>query len=105
MTTAQELNLDFTDLYGDALISVIKLNEVPTFETIKAFFSDMETMEKEFDYKGRTVIAKRKFTYKGGKGKMFQVKTNFLHIWIQTGKSKNTLTHYREDKNGNFKTI
>ena len=97
----------FEDLYGDSLTSIIELKTNPTFETIKSYFTDLDEMERTFNFNGKKIIAKRKFTFKGMKssGKMFQVKTNYLHVWIQVGKSENTLTHYKETKTGDFFTV
>jgi len=97
----------FEDLYGDSLTSVIELKTNPTFETIKSYFTELDEMERTFNFNGKTIIAKRKFTFKGMKssGKMFQVKTNYLHVWIQVGKSKDTLVHYKETREGSFVTV
>ena len=88
----------FEDLYGDAIVKGIELSVSPTFEVIKSYFSDKDTMERTFSYKGKKIIAKRKFTYKGGGGKMFQIKTNYLHVWLDS-------IHWIETKNGEFKTV
>ena len=90
---------DYSDLYN---FDAIKLHKKPTFEIIKNYFDDLEQIEKTFEYRGKKIIAKRKFTYKGGGGKMFEIKTNYLHIWFE---HNNYNTHYKECKDGKFKQL
>lgn len=93
---------NYSDLYQN---EVIVLNKTPTFELIRSYFSDTDTTERTFDFNGRKVIAQRKFTYKGNSNKMYQIKTNYLHIWIQQKKYSSTTEHYRECKDGTFTII
>lgn len=81
---------------------VIEFEEMPTFETIQSYFTDTNTdgVMKEFSFRGRRILAQRKFTYRGK-----VVNTSYLHIWTQIGLSKNTMSHWREQKDGSFKTI
>ena len=103
--TTQEINKEYTDLYGDLLTDVIKLKENPSFKKIKSYFSDADKMERTFMFNGKKVVAKRKFTHKGGGGKMYQIKTNYLHVWIEKKANSNSYTHMRECKDGGFKTV
>lgn len=89
---------DYSDLYNFGLIT---LNGKLTFNTLLSYFNDTETISKDFMYCDKKITTKRKFTYKGGK--MFQIKTNYLHVWIEF-KNGNIL-HYRECKDGKFKQL
>lgn len=96
----------FEDLYKDAIVDVIELKESPSFETIKSYFSNLDEMERNFSFNGRKIVAKRKFTYKGMRsiGKMFEIKTNYLHVWMQVDNVGN-MKHYKENKKGNFELV
>lgn len=86
----------YKDLYIN--LEPIKLKENPSFEFILSHFKENESISKEFIYEGTLITAKRKFTFIGGGGKMFQIKTNYLHIYFNN-------LHYREQKDNTFKQI
>jgi len=93
---------NYKDLYDFGLI---ELKENPSFNTILSYFKEFETKSKDFMYCGQKITAKRKFTYVGGQGKMFNVKTNYLHIWILNDKKPYLTQHYKQQKDKSFKLI
>lgn len=88
-------------------MEVIELNQNPTLNLIRSYFGPNEEQEISFEYKGRKIIAQRKFTHTGSKatGKMYQVKTNYLHVWVQTNPESSTTVHYKECSDGSFEII
>ena len=95
---------DFKDLYGDSIIDVIKLDFDPSFEDIRDYFNTTDQMERTFKSGDRMIKAKRKFTHVGGGGKMFRIKTNYLHIYLLDNKG-DVKKHYKETNDGCFKLI
>ena len=104
----KKANAEYLDLYGDIFSEIIELREMPTFQTILSYFKETDTMLREFSYKGKQVIAKRKFTYKG----FGAIKTNYLHILIERkkrdlkhGSFVIVFDHYRQTSNNEFKFL
>jgi len=93
---------DYSDLLD---FGVITLKTNPSFNTILSYFDELETISKGFVYNGKKITAKRKFTYVGGQGKMFKIKTNYLHIWIEDDKKPYLTIHYKQQKDKSFKQI
>ena len=86
---------DYSDLYDD---KIIEFEAVPTFYDIQNHFSEMESSKKTFRYKDKFIEAKRKFTYKGNGKKMFQIKTNYLHIYFTENGNNTKFTRSRPYK-------
>jgi len=81
---------------------VIELKESPSFETIKEHFPKNKEKEITFMYDGKKIVGQRKNTYKGRSGKLQELKTSYLHIWLQTNPRSSSMVHYKENKDGSF---
>ena len=91
------MNNLFLDLYGDAIKDKIILNEMPTFESIRSYFSKFDEIERTFIFNNKVIRAQRKIVFQHQ-----QLKSNYLHIFIQMDLFNNFI-HYIETKEGNFK--
>ena len=104
MTAIETLNKEYLDLYGDCLKTYVELPATSTFNDIKKQVSTNTTIGYQHKIKvgDRFIIAERKYTWQGR-----CAKTAYLHIWHVTGFEGNfrVITHWREQKDGNFKTI
>lgn len=103
MNHTETLNAEYLDLYGDSLKQFIELPINATFDDIKEVVKSNVTVGYRHNIKiGRKcIIAERKFTWKGN-----TAKTAYLHILeINNFEDKKVLQHWKEQANGNFKTI
>jgi hypothetical protein len=99
----EEMNKQYLDLYGDSLKQFISLPANATFEDIKEVVKSNNAIGYQHNIKigDKCVIAERKFTWKGN-----TAKTSYLHIFvINNFEDKKVIEHWREQSNGNFKTI
>ena len=107
-------NEQFADLYGDAIKPFVQLPADATLEDIKKYVdANNPSIEHRIKIGNRCIIAGRKYTWKGN-----VAKTSYLHIihvknvegrlfedWKNLNRRTHVLTHWREQKDGNFKTI
>lgn len=74
---------DFSDLYQPDFFQMPK--NVTLNDIIKKYDEEagLSGMIIKFKVGDRNLIVQRKFTYRGGGGKMFQIKTKYIHIdWV-----------------------
>lgn len=104
MTAIETLNKEYLDLYGDCLKPYIELPAASTFDDIKKQVATNSTIgyQHKLMVGNRCIIAERKYTWQGR-----VAKTSYLHIWHVTGFDGRfrVITHWREQKNGHFKTM
>jgi len=101
--TLENQNKEYLDLYGDCLKPFVELPTTSTFDDIKKQVDTNSTVGYIHSIKigNRCVIAQRKFTWKSN-----VAKTAYLHIMIvKSFENPIVVEHWREQKNGNFKTL
>lgn len=103
LATVKENNANYLDLYGTIFDDYVQLPGDATLEDIRQVVdSTNKIMTHNIKVGDRCVVAGRKFTYQG----RYVIKTDFLHIYVvDSFERKNILTHWREQANGNFKTV
>lgn len=105
-TTAQVLNADFMDLYGTSLSEYVTLPEDASLNDIKAVAKTNMIIGYEHNIQigNRKVIAIFKYTWAHK-----VAKTKYLHVYHVNQFEKNSkfkvLTHWREQKDGSYKTV
>lgn len=105
-TTAQVLNADFMDLYGTSLAEYVTLSPDASLNDIKAVAETNRTIGYEHNIQigDKKVIAILKYTWAHR-----VAKTSYLHIYHVNQFEKDSkfkvLTHWREQKDGTYKTV
>lgn len=103
LETVKQANREYTDLYGTIFDKFIQLPAEATISDIKAVVDATNViMTHDIKVGEKCVVAGRKFTY-GGFG---TIKTDYLHVYVLDNfEKRNVLTHWQEQKDGNFKTV